>query len=756
MTVTFIQNPAISIDKSTDAGPFIVGDTITYSFQITNTGNVTLRNITISDPLPGLSAVTGYAVALAPGRSTIGTATYVVTQADIDAGLIVNTATATGTPPTGNPVSGDDSETVTFMQSPAISLDKSTDAGPFIVGDTITYSFQITNTGNVTLTNINISDPLPRLSTITGYVTGLAPGGSTIGTATYVVTQANIDAGSLVNTATATGTPPIGGTVSGDGSVTVTFIQNPAITVAKLITSRHDRTAPVLGDTIEYKITVENTGNVSLRNVTITDSPLVAVLLDPASDDGNGVLDVGETWVYTGGYPVTADDLYGPIVNRTTVIATDPRGHPVEGSAVAATLWANTPPITLTQHLTTCRNTPITFDLVARDLNIFVDPNYPAAPQVHPLLFSIIGAPAHGAISGNLTSVTYTVYQYARITVTYTPPLNFLGVDTVTFTVEDPFAEFEIGLIQITVEECVEAVGGGGAIASEVIINEVAWGGTDANPDDEWIELANTTAETIDLFGWVLRWRRKNPITLEERTWRVVELAGRIGPNGYFLMERSHDNVVSDIQADFIYDTVRPYHLDLSDAGEVMELVDPTGNVVDTVNADPRRGDGWPAGFGKDGAPRFGTMERIDPLSPDLDENWGTNLQVIASGLSARRARLHATARMSNEETWRDRLAERPSQVVRAGEVITVVVSVTAECLPHAILVRADEVAGGGGVAIDSALQESVLTSRQVEGTRSYEFSLDTSQLAPGTYRLWISIGNQVLHYLSIEIIQGE
>ena len=66
--------------------------------MVTNTGNVTLTAVGVTDPLPGLSAVTCPVATLAPAASTTCTATYTVTQADLDAGSIVNTATAIGHP----------------------------------------------------------------------------------------------------------------------------------------------------------------------------------------------------------------------------------------------------------------------------------------------------------------------------------------------------------------------------------------------------------------------------------------------------------------------------------------------------------------------------------------------------------------------------------------------------------------------------------------------------------------------------------
>ena len=94
------------------------------TFTVTNTGNVTLTNVTVTDPL---ITVTGTPIAsLAPGASDAATftGTYTLTQADIDAGTLTNTATATGTF-NNTPYTGTDNDTQTFDQSPSWTLDKS-------------------------------------------------------------------------------------------------------------------------------------------------------------------------------------------------------------------------------------------------------------------------------------------------------------------------------------------------------------------------------------------------------------------------------------------------------------------------------------------------------------------------------------------------------------------------------------------------------------------------------------------------------
>jgi uncharacterized repeat protein (TIGR01451 family) len=245
-TVPITQEPSISIVKNgtldmtvvNPAGQANVGDKINYTFNVTNTGNVNLTNVTVTDPLV---TVVGGPINLAPGtsNSTAFTGSYTLTQADIDAGQVVNSATAHGTPPIGSEVTQSDDETVTITQSPAISVVKIGTLDMTVVapttradaGDKINFTFVVTNTGNITLSNVTVSDS-PALTTgpIPASVASLAPGASTTFTGSYTLTQADIDAGKVDDIATATGTPS-GGTVSGTDTETVTIPQPPATAV---------------------------------------------------------------------------------------------------------------------------------------------------------------------------------------------------------------------------------------------------------------------------------------------------------------------------------------------------------------------------------------------------------------------------------------------------------------------------------------------------------------------------------------------
>ena len=105
LTINATQSPALSISQS--ANPTTTtraGTKITITAKVTNTGNVTLSPVTITDSLTGLSKITCPQSWLAVGATETCTATYVTTQSDVTRGSITETATATALSPHGTKV----------------------------------------------------------------------------------------------------------------------------------------------------------------------------------------------------------------------------------------------------------------------------------------------------------------------------------------------------------------------------------------------------------------------------------------------------------------------------------------------------------------------------------------------------------------------------------------------------------------------------------------------------------------------------
>jgi len=113
--------------------------------------------------------------------------------------------------------------------------------------------------------------------------------------------------------------------------------------------------------------------------------------------------------------------------------------------------------------------------------------------------------------------------------------------------------------------------------AGTVKISEIAWMGTAASANDEWLELKNETSSPIPLDGWTLKAEDGQP---------SIILSGTLAGNGYFLLERTDDNAVPGITADVVYSGA------LSNSGEVLVLRDASGVEQDRVSAQG----GWIAG----------------------------------------------------------------------------------------------------------------------------------------------------------------
>ncbi|MGL5808566.1 MAG: DUF7507 domain-containing protein, partial [Nocardioides sp.] len=303
--VPITAGPAITLDKQagTPSGN-TPGSTIAYTFLVTNTGNVTLNPVSVSDPKVG--PVTCPVALLAPAASTTCTATYALTQADVDAGEVVNVATASGTPPGGGaPVTATDEVTTPITRATSITLDKQAGApSGATAGDTIAYTFLVTNTGNVTLDPVSVDDP--TVGPMTCPPGALAPAASTTCTATYTLTQVDVDSGSVLNTATATGTPPSGLTPpTATDSTTTPIAAGPAITLDKQAGAPTGNTA---GETIPYSFVVTNTGNVTLDSVTVTDTQVTGITCPTAT------LAPGESMTCTATYTLTQVDVDAGVV----------------------------------------------------------------------------------------------------------------------------------------------------------------------------------------------------------------------------------------------------------------------------------------------------------------------------------------------------------------------------------------------------------------------------------------------------------
>jgi uncharacterized repeat protein (TIGR01451 family) len=177
----------LGIVKSATPGYYAaVGDIITYTVTVTNIGSTTLSGVTVSDPLlPGLTCVPALPATLAPGAAVACSATYTITQADLDRGTVPNSACATSVQ-TPTPVC--DSATVREITVDVLKTadDLTIPAG----GQEVTFTFTVTNTSSVPLQILSLQDDV--FGTLEGDAdcrvgTVLQPGASCAFEATFFV-----------------------------------------------------------------------------------------------------------------------------------------------------------------------------------------------------------------------------------------------------------------------------------------------------------------------------------------------------------------------------------------------------------------------------------------------------------------------------------------------------------------------------------------------------------------------------------------
>jgi uncharacterized repeat protein (TIGR01451 family) len=211
---------AIGLVKSANIDSYSApGTLVTYMYTVTNTGPIPLSQFFVSDPMPNLSAVSCPSGSLAPApasaASVICTATYTTTPSDVTNGSITNTGTATGTPfgapPVGPNVTAKSAVTIPVAQTASIAIVLSAMPANFSApGTAITYSYLVTNSGNVSLSSVSVSDSMAGLSPISCPSATLAAAATETCTATYTTTQADVTAGEIANSATASGTTALG------------------------------------------------------------------------------------------------------------------------------------------------------------------------------------------------------------------------------------------------------------------------------------------------------------------------------------------------------------------------------------------------------------------------------------------------------------------------------------------------------------------------------------------------------------------
>ncbi len=402
------------------SGDVSVGDTFTYTITATNSGMANLTDVVVNDPKIGPNTIT--CASVAPQATCVLTGTYVVSAADATAGQVINTATA-GSDQTG-PVA--DSVTVpvpaasiTLLKSLASNADEDGTAD-ITVGDTLTYSSVATNTGSAVLTNVVVSDPLVLPASVTCAI--LAPQETCVLTGAYMVADADVAAGGIVNTATV-----ISDQLDPLADSHTVAIATPELSIVKgePVNADTDNSESIsVGDVLTYTVTATNTGNTVLTNVEVTDS-----MIRPSSVTCN-VVPQASTCVLTGALTVSANDaVAGGIVNTATVDS-DQTGPVADSNTVVVIKLL--PPVTQSDSKTDLPlGQSVTIDVLADDS----DPESNIDPATVVILDPATGNPVTAlVVSGE---GTWTVDPVTGA-ITFTPEEGFMGdPNPIEYTVTD-------------------------------------------------------------------------------------------------------------------------------------------------------------------------------------------------------------------------------------------------------------------------------------------------------------------------------
>ena len=347
------QSPAINVIKSsTTTSITAVGQSVPYTFTITNTGNMTLTGVSVSDPMCAAAPVrqsgdTNNDNKLQTTETWVYTCSHTVTQAELNAGgNLTNTVTV------GSDQTGPDTDTLNLpvIQAPSLNVTKSsTTTSITSAGQVVPYTFTVTNTGNVTLTGVTVADPMcsaapVRQSGDTNNDDQLQTTETWAYTCTHTVNQTEFDAdGNLSNTVTADSNQ----TGPDTDTLNIPVAQAPGINIAKTPASQ----IVASGGTASFTLTVTNTGTVTLTGVNVTDAQCTTGPTRTSGDTNNdNQLQTTEVWTYSCSVAnVTADFTNTAAVNTT---------QNVTGSASADVTVASAPALNVVKEVSSAANGP--------------------------------------------------------------------------------------------------------------------------------------------------------------------------------------------------------------------------------------------------------------------------------------------------------------------------------------------------------------------------------------------------------------
>ena len=685
--VTVTVEPCISPDpamlslvKVADRETASLGEHITYTYTVTNTGEATLYEVKLTDDR--LGDLDPGSDRLAAGETTTTTAVGTVAESDLP-GPLVNTATASAQDKAGTPLCTTATASVDLLdpRTKRSSIEVGKEAhdargfplssfSPLALGDTITYVFTVTNTGETTLSDIAAVDDL--LGAVALDRSTLGPWEKARGTVEKTIQESDFP-GPLENTIVATAVTPTGTNVTDSDTLRLLGLSGQS----KLELAVEADTDRVGADgSIAFTYTVANSGDTTVSELRLIDDLSGTVRLPTT------VLAPGEQLTVSLQADIAGEYLSEPLVHTATITGIDSFGE---------TTSAESAPLVI-----------VLDEIVDERARLYGEGDI---------------AGAGGAMKGATTARQRVIINEIAWAGTPTSP-------------GDEWIELRnLGTMPVDLDGwslCWYPKG-------ETVPSQELW---------HRIELTGIIdASPIDL-SVRREWRPE--ITFLKRTgetnsWQVLDMswwvAGKDGVDGrgYYLLERKHDGVIDNVIADLIYDVDSPRATDLPDSGAVLLLLNAAGEVVDRANSEHTDHIGWPAGNARTGA----TMERTDPFAGDIVANWHTNQGVFVYGLDSAGNRLAATAGKPNSLDLAELTLLAEAEVTPRPTAATIRLAIgkstQAERPWIHVATPQSGIAGGGGGA------HPTLSFSSVDTKAGSQLEISTAGFPPGTYYVWIT-----------------
>ncbi|WP_285477531.1 hypothetical protein [Amycolatopsis sp. NBRC 101858] len=429
--VVDVIHPRMALAAQASPAAVREGDTVTWTITATNTGDVPLTGVTIADDQ--VKACAKPLGTLQPQAASTYTCTTVA-----GATGFTNKPAVTGLDPTAHPVTAT-AEAAFAVQHPAVALTAEVTGGPFREGDAVPLRITVRNTGDVPLAGLRVTDSsTPGQQATTTRATGpqaratgcaqVLDGALEPGTTRDFGCTLTAPADDLTATVRVTGTPPVGPPVTAESTAKVDVI-HPAIAVTRTVEPRVVRP----GDTVTSAITVTNTGDSVLRDVSVADPGAPACAkplgsLEPRATQNYSCTQVAGEADFTATAAVTATDATNRPVTATA-------GEPVD---------VIHPAITITDDATPAQVRPgdtVTFTLVVANAGDVQLTDVSIADSRTPACAQSIGTLPPGASQHHSCTVNAGTDNFvSSATAIGTDPTNrqVSATDEASYTVQHP------------------------------------------------------------------------------------------------------------------------------------------------------------------------------------------------------------------------------------------------------------------------------------------------------------------------------